>query len=1146
MIKQVNMINRQLQSLYETGKNTDGAYPVKESQENKDNFNGVDEVFNEMTMNKLQSEIGKRVEMYNPKSLLDAYHLARCQETMNDIMRKNSSTSLFSSSKIDQSKSEKGDNVELEFLSDGKGNDDQSSCEEINKFRVKVLEVPCEEHVEGIGMNSKSDEVKCSKTQLKVSEMDDSGKCVGVLDGPYKENKERTSLSNLVPCSSKIIDVPKESKLDKSNVRIVIDKQEINTFNCDDELYKEEEKRVHKESGMDNALRFCEECSSIVITIVEFDEVTKQGLGDYKIAFEAKSNEKEECVKGLILRNVYAYKCWNVITTSVVNNSVFTCFFKKQKLTGPNFIDWYKQLRIVLLVEVKLNYLEHPILAAPIPAQAGQQIAPEALATHAAWVKGSKEIVGLMVITMDSEIQQNLENLGAYEMLQELKTLFAQQAEQELLQTMQEFHSCKQEEGHMRKPNNELHAMLKLYEQTLHKNNAPVLHAIRARKVQKRNKRLQKPQPKLAVRGQNQEKGKNKLAYAPKPKIPPPPKREDPVKDSICHQCDETCHWKRNYPQYLAELLKNKKLSQGASRPKGSRKLKPCALSLYVSNGQRAVIEAIGSYHLSLPSGLVIVLNNCHYAPSITRGIILVLHLYDDGYVNRIVDNSIQVSRNNMVYFSVVPRDGIFVIDLSDSYTNVSSMYALSNKRSKSNLDYALLWHYCLGHISKKRIEKLQHDRLFNSTNLMAFEKCVPCMSASGSLEDLEIIQEEHPYPSIDTSLHHEEDDLEIDEPQSDIIPIRRSTRTRHAPDHIRAIRILIAIVTFYDYKIWQMDVKTAFLNRYLSEEVYMEQPEGFVNPKYPNRNLGDLHWTTIKKTLKYLRNTKDMFLVYRDQICVVLNRGDVDWKSAKQSIFATSSAEAKYIVAYDASKKAVWVRKFISELGVVPIIEDPINMYCDNTGAITIANESGITKGARHFCAKVHYLREVIEYGDVKLEKVYTDDNLAYPFTKALAFSMHLEHTKNIGMLPASSIISIPEGVVLQFTGCQGDTGTIEGQGSILGNKFHQGKKVCHTNSSRNVRTYVNLCKLKGLVMGKGSIRKDIGIIDNIQQCTNVIICLEKEITSKKNQMVYNFLFEFASGVNLADKESMLEFNNLLTINYHEYTAGMNIAWFI
>ncbi|GKF44300.1 hypothetical protein Tco_0130852, partial [Tanacetum coccineum] len=104
-----------------------------------------------------------------------------------------------------------------------------------------------------------------------------------------------------------------------------------------------------------------------------------------------------------------------------------------------------------------------------------------------------------------------------------------------------------------------------------------------------------------------------------------------------------------------------------------------------------------------------------------------------------------------------------------------------------------------------------------------------------------------------------------------------------------------------------------------------------------------------------------------------VLNRGAVDWKSAKQSIFATSSAETEYIAAFDASKEAVWVRKFISGLGVVPAIEKPINMYCDNTGAIAIANESGITKGTRHFRAKVHYLCEVIEFGDIKLEKVHT-----------------------------------------------------------------------------------------------------------------------------------------------------------------------------
>ncbi|GKF84223.1 retrotransposon protein, putative, ty1-copia subclass [Tanacetum coccineum] len=137
-----------------------------------------------------------------------------------------------------------------------------------------------------------------------------------------------------------------------------------------------------------------------------------------------------------------------------------------------------------------------------------------------------------------------------------------------------------------------------------------------------------------------------------------------------------------------------------------------------------------------------------------------------------------------------------------------------------------------------------------------------------------------------------------------------------------------------------------------------------------------------------------------------VLNRGALDWKSTKQSILATSSAEAEYIAAYDASKEAVWIRKFIYGLGIVAIIKEPIRMYCDNTKAITIANESGITKGSRHYCTKLHYLREVIELGDIEFEKVYTYDNLVDHFTKALPLAKHSEHTKNIGMLPSSSLV--------------------------------------------------------------------------------------------------------------------------------------------
>jgi hypothetical protein len=47
---------------------------------------------------------------------------------------------------------------------------------------------------------------------------------------------------------------------------------------------------------------------------------------------------------------------------------------------------------------------------------------------------------------------------------------------------------------------------------------------------------------------------------------------------------------------------------------------------------------------------------------------------------------------------------------------------------------------------------------------------------------------------------------------------------------------------------------------------------------------------------------------------------------------------------------KAIWIRKFIDGLGVAPTNKDPMEMYCDNTGAIIIVNEPGVQKGAKHY----------------------------------------------------------------------------------------------------------------------------------------------------------------------------------------------------
>ncbi|GJX21013.1 retrotransposon protein, putative, ty1-copia subclass [Tanacetum coccineum] len=273
--------------------------------------------------------------------------------------------------------------------------------------------------------------------------------------------------------------------------------------------------------------------------------------------------------------------------------------------------------------------------------------------------------------------------------------------------------------------------------------------------------------------------------------------------------------------------------------------------------------------------------------------------------------------------------------------------------------------------------------------------------------------------------------------------------------------------------EIWQMDAKTAFLNGYLDEDIYMVQPEGFVDPKHPRKmdnskrgnilmqkrldlnktqgastpeevkrmqnvpyasaNPGEPHWTAVKTILKYLRNTKDMFLVYGgnpkaelrvDCYCdaifetdrydikfqtgyvFILNGGAVDWKSANQTTTTMSATEAEYIVALKDAMEAVWIRKFILGLGIIPTINEPIKMLCNNSVALLIANEPGVQRGTRHYHRRYHYVQECIKLGEINLLKVHKDNNLADPFMKALPKEKLTQHARSMRLRLASSFM--------------------------------------------------------------------------------------------------------------------------------------------
>ena len=68
-----------------------------------------------------------------------------------------------------------------------------------------------------------------------------------------------------------------------------------------------------------------------------------------------------------------------------------------------------------------------------------------------------------------------------------------------------------------------------------------------------------------------------------------------------------------------------------------------------------------------------------------------------------------------------------------------------------------------------------------------------------------------------------------------------------------------------------------------------------------------------------------------------------MSWKSSKQDTVVDSTTKAEYIATSDAAKEAVWIKKFIIGLEIIPSISDPLDMYCDSNRAITQAKEPNI-----------------------------------------------------------------------------------------------------------------------------------------------------------------------------------------------------------
>ncbi|KAD3639942.1 hypothetical protein E3N88_29165 [Mikania micrantha] len=395
----------------------------------------------------------------------------------------------------------------------------------------------------------------------------------------------------------------------------------------------------------------------------------------------------------------------NAIPT--VHNLSLRTILEKECLNNGNFMDWYRNLRIVLKQEKKSYVLDDPI-----PDQPDE----DNVEAFNDWVKYVEDSV-------------------------QLKEMFQQQSRVERFETVRALHACRMDETQLvssydlkmkshidrlerlncrvstelatdlilnslskrfetfvmnynmngwDKSIGELHAMLKMAEASMGKKVLPVL-TINEGGSKKKNH----PDPKASVaKGKGHVKGKGKG----KAKVEPKEKKQKVAKNDPCFECGEIGHWKRNCPVYLKELR--------AKRDAG---------------------QTSGDYILKLPSGLEVILKNVLYAPSLTRNIISVSRLRQCGFNFKFVDNDIHVSLNHVIYFKAMPCNGIYEL-VHDNTTYDSSMYQATTKRLKLDLSDSYLWHCRLGHINKNRMQKLQKNGLLKTNENDSFDVCESCL----------------------------------------------------------------------------------------------------------------------------------------------------------------------------------------------------------------------------------------------------------------------------------------------------------------------------------------------------------------------------------------------------------------------------------
>nr|GEX95081.1 hypothetical protein [Tanacetum cinerariifolium] len=510
-------------------------------------------------------------------------------------------------------------------------------------------------------------------------------------------------------------------------------------------------------------------------------------------------------------------------------------------------MEWYRNLRIVLSVEDKLPFLGHPKPAISVPT-AGQVLPPDVLNTHIAWVKASKEITSLMLMTRGVNWEEG-QSVSSYVL------------------KMKSYIDNLEHLGHVMTQN--------LYKK-----------------------------PHKAAKG-NQGKGKAKMGYtpvqappfAPKPKNPPIPKKDNSSKDAICHQYGEV-DGKKTYSHQVeraTDLLRLIHTDVCGPFKIMSRQVAYYFITftddfsrygyVYLLKHKHEVFETFKVFQKEVEKQLEKSIKSqrfdrgCEYTSQDFLD-----HLKERGIIAHRTPpyppqhNGMSERRNrtlldmvrSMMSQTILPKsfwdyDLEFTACILNMVPTKKALVKRDTLTKPDKLEPRSIKCIFVGYLKEMMGYSFYYppeNKVFVAWNAEFLENSLIAQEANNKVWELVDLPPDgktvgHKWlfkkkTNMDGAAHTYKARLVAKGFTQTIWINYKETFSPVA--EIRVIRIFIAIAAFYDYEIWQIDVKTTFLNGYLNEENITSRFQ---------HNHCEVHWTAVENILKYLRNTKDMFLVY-------------------------------------------------------------------------------------------------------------------------------------------------------------------------------------------------------------------------------------------------------------------------------------------